>query len=212
MIEVAAVGPMTSSEHPSSAVSFSTRGTGRSLSSYGDDALMARAQDGDREAYAFLVERYSEVVLAVATRFLGNPDAGRDVAQDVFLELWVSRLKYKPEGRFKSYLTTLVLNRCRDTTRRRGAEQRRRDGLAAQPLAPPTPDPAERAILDQSSSQLERALARLEPDDRELLVMRYAMELGYDEIAGQTGRPSGTLRSRVFHSLRKLRTLLEGVA
>lgn len=210
MIQVAAVGPMTSSEHHKRPALTTSGGGARILSSYDDDALMARAQDGDKEAYEALVDRYSELVLGVATRFLAHRDAGRDVAQEVFLELWVSRHKYSPEGRFKSYLTTLVLNRCRDATRRRGSEQRRRDGLAGQPVTPPTPDPAEKAINDQSSEQLHQALASLDGEDRELLMMRYGLELGYEEISKETGRPAGTLRSRVFHSLRKLRAMLEG--
>ncbi len=210
MIGVASVEPMTTSEQSNRAALTTTEGGSRVLSAYDDDALMARAQDGDKEAYEVLIDRYTDLVLAVATRFLGNPDMGRDVAQDVFIELWVNRLKYKPEGRFKGYLSTLVLNRCRDTTRRRGSEQRRRNGLATQPVTPPTPDPAEKAILGQSSNQLNQALAHLDGPDRELLVMRYGMEMGYDEIAQETGRPAGTLRSRVFHTLRKMRKMLEG--
>jgi RNA polymerase sigma-70 factor, ECF subfamily len=151
------------------------------------------------------------LVLAVSTRFLADPDAGRDVAQDVFLELWISRHRYQPDGRFKGYLTTLVLNRCRDATRRRGSEQRRREGLAAQGR-PPSDDPSSAAMKDQSSQQLHQALNDLGDEDRQILVMRYGMELSYDDIATETGRPAGTLRSRVFHALRKLRKQLEGVS
>lgn len=208
MIQVAPVEPMTSGEQQNTALS-ATSNDGRRLESYEDDALMARAQDGDKEAYEVLVGRYTELVLAISTRFLGDPDLGRDVAQEVFIDLWVSRARYRPEGRFRRYLTTLALNRCRDATRRSGAEQRRREGLAAQG-DPPRSDPADRAVEKQSSQMLQAALARLEPADREILVMRYGLELAYDEIAEETGRPAGTLRSRVFHSLRKLRKLLEG--
>lgn len=211
MEQVALVGPMTSSERQSAPAVMTATSGERRLSSYDDDALMVRAQDGDKEAYEVLIGRYTDLVLAVATRFLADPDAGRDVAQDVFLELWLSRSRYVPEGRFKGYLTTLVLNRCRDATRRRGSEQRRRDGLAAQGQ-PPTDDPSDSVMKDQSSQQLNQALGHLGDEDRQILVMRYGMELGYDDIAKETGRPAGTLRSRVFHALRKLRKQLEGVS
>jgi RNA polymerase sigma-70 factor (ECF subfamily) len=170
---------------------------------------MARAQDGDKEAFEVLVGRYSDLVVSITTRFLGDPDAGRDVAQEVFLDLWLSRLRYRPEGRFRRYLTTLALNRCRDATRRVGSEQRRRDGLAAQG-EPRKKDPSDRAVEKQSSRMLQAALAGIEQADREILVMRYGLDMAYDEIAEELGRPAGTLRSRVFHSLRKLRKLLEG--
>jgi RNA polymerase sigma-70 factor, ECF subfamily len=211
MLQVAWVSPMASSEHHSRQAQTAQAGSGRLLSTYDDDALMARAQDGDKEAYEALVERYTDVVLAMATRFLADAEAGHDVAQDVFLELWLSRQRYVPEGRFKGYLTTLVLNRCRDTTRRRGSETRRRDGLAAEGVRNPLgSDPAEQLILGQSSQRLHQALATIDKDDREILVMRYGMDLAYEVIAEETGRPAGTLRSRVFHALRKLRGLLEG--
>jgi RNA polymerase sigma-70 factor (ECF subfamily) len=208
MFQVASVGLMTSNEHHKT-YSVAASGGSRHLSGYDDDALMVRAQDGDKEAYEVLVGRHADLVLAIATRFLCNPDAGRDVAQEVFLDLWLSRLRYRPEGRFRRYLTTLVLNRCRDATRRVGSEQRRRDGLATQGSADPR-TPSDEVVQRQSSQRLLAALARLDPADREILVMRFAMDLAYEEIAEQTARPTGTLRSRVFHSLRKLRTLLEG--
>ncbi len=208
MVQVAPVELMTSGEQQKAALAAAPSG-GRHLSGYDDDALMVKAQDGDKEAFEVLVGRYTELVVAIATRFLGAPDTGRDVAQEVFLDLWLSRSRYRPEGRFRRYLTTLVLNRCRDATRRVGSEQRRRDGLAAQGK-PVMRDPSENAVLQQSSLKLEAALAEIEPSDREILVMRYGMEMAYDDIAQETGRPAGTLRSRVFHSLRKLRKLLEG--
>lgn len=183
--------------------------TGRNLSTYDDDALMVRAQGGDKEAFEILVSRYMEMVLAISSRFLANPDAGRDVAQDVFLDLWLSRQRYTPGGKFKGYLSTLALNRCRDATRRRGAEQRRRTGLAAEGLSPQT-DASDQAVKKQSAKMLETVLANLSDEDREILVMRYTMDLQYDEMAEATGRPAGTLRSRVFHALRKLRGMLEG--
>lgn len=184
----------------------SSRGA-RRLADYDDDALMARIQDGDKEAFEALVSRHTDKVVAVSSRFLGDSDAGRDVAQEVFVDLWSGRHKYSPSGKFKGYLATLTLNRCRDATRRWGAEQRRRTGLAAEG-APRDPDPAELVSSRQSARQLHGALAKLAEDDREILVMRYGMDLQYDEIAVVLGKPSGTLRSRVFHALRKLRGML----
>ena len=209
MDQVVAVESMTSSEQRNGQALMTQRGSGRALTDYDDDALLVRAQDGDKESYEVLVNRYMDFVVSVSTRFLGDVETGRDVAQDVFLELWLSRHRYVPESRFKGYLTTLVLNRCRDATRRRGSEQRRRDGLAAQgKLAPP--DAADKVIQDQTANRLHQALSQLDAADREILVMRYGMDLAYDVIAQETGRPAGTLRSRVFHALRKLRGVLEG--
>ena len=210
MIDAAQAVPMTSGEQRKEAGFVFTpvaRG-GRSLGDYDDDALMVRAQDGDKEAFEVLVGRHTDMVLAVSCRFLADPDAGRDVAQEVFLDLWLGRHRYSPAGKFRGYLATLTLNRCRDATRRRGAEQRRRNGLAAEGL-PQGVDPAQAVSSQQSAQKLQGVLAELTAEDREILVMRYALEMQYDEIAEALGRPAGTLRSRVFHALRKMRAMLE---
>lgn len=172
-----------------------------------DDALMSRAQDGDKEAFEVLARRYMRLVVVSASRCLADEDAGRDVAQDVFLRLWAGRRRYQARGQFKSFLTTLVLNRCRDVGRRRGLRQQRDASAAGEP--PTARDPAEHAMLRQSTRRLDHALAELDASDRELLVMRFGLELSCEDIARDTGRPAGTLRSRIFHTLRKLRTLLE---
>jgi RNA polymerase sigma-70 factor (ECF subfamily) len=130
------------------------------------------------------------------------------VAQEVFLDLWTGRHQYAPGGRFKGYLATLTLNRCRDATRRRGAEQRRRAGLAAEGFAPQR-DACDSISRQESAKRLHAVLARLSAEDREILVMRFGMDLQYDDIAEAMGRPAGTLRSRVFHALRAMRSMLE---
>lgn len=210
MIQAAPGGPMTSGEHQSRGVVIEAPGArgGRSLAGYDDETLMARVRDGDKEAFEVLVGRHSDLVLSLSSRFLADPEAGRDVAQEVFLDLWSGRDRYEPKGKFKGFLATLTLNRCRDATRRRGSELRRRVGLAAEGHEP-RPDPADETSRHQSARMLLDALGALEAEDREILVMRYGMDLPYDEISGVLGRPAGTLRSRVFHALRKMRSVLE---
>jgi len=65
---------------------------------------------------------------------------------------------------------------------------------------------------DDDAARMQAALTRLEPGDREVLVMRFGMDLGYQDIANETGRPASALRSQVFDSLRRLRSLLEGAS
>jgi len=173
-----------------------------------DDALMLRARDGDREAYEVLVRRYTRVVIFGAARYLTDLETGRDVAQEVFLELWKCRDRYQPRGKFRGYLATLVFNRCRDVARRRGTERRLRAKIADDENKG-AKDPSQWFALKQSYHQLHASLAKLDDLDREILAMRFGMELPYEEIASETGKPAGTLRSRVFHALRKLRSAME---
>jgi len=162
------------------------------LAGYDDDALMARAQDGDKEAYEVIVSRHMETATALATRFLASPGAGRDAARDAFIELWVARTGYRCDGNgnFRSHLATLVVDVCRTRGLQSGASAGGSQG--------------------ETDNEMERALAQLDHGDRELLMMRYGMDLAYQELASKTGRPTDAVRSRVFESLRKLKHILEG--
>ena len=169
---------------PSTSADFSTpdaspqgHGQPTGLAGYDDDALMARAQDGDKEAYEAIVSRHMETATALAARFLADARAGRDAARDAFIELWVARSSYRCDGNgsFRSHLATLVVDRCRHSARQ-GAMTGGSDA-------------------DEAESEMERALARLDHGDRELLMMRYGMDLAYQELASKTGGASGTRRS-----------------
>lgn len=165
------------------------------LSGYDDDTLMTRVQDGDKEAFEVIVARHMDRATAVATRFVANPAAGRVATQAAFVQLWVARDHYRREGGFRWFLTTLVLDQCRKAANLGGSS---------------SPGQNRVATVDPESRKVEDALKKLTKNDRELLVMRYGMELAYQEIANETGQSAATLRSHVYNSLRKLRGLLEG--
>lgn len=166
------------------------------LAGYDDDALMARARDGDKEAFETLVSRHMDRATAVATRFLADKAEGRAAAQEAFVQLWAARGQYRRSGSFTWFLTTLVLDRCRAAR-------------AAEPRGHGASRPARGG---DASSRMEAALTRLAPADREVLVMRFGMDLAYQDIANETGRPASALRSQVFDSLCRLRGLLEGAS
>jgi RNA polymerase sigma-70 factor (ECF subfamily) len=186
-------------QHPRHAERDVSRGLGgvaAILAGYDDDALMARAQDGDKEAFEALVSRHMERAAAIATRFLADRARGLAAAQEAFLQLWTARGQYRRGGSFAWFLTTLVLDRCRAA---RAAESRGHG--ACRPAAG-----------DDASARMQAALTRLSPGDREVLVMRFGMDLAYQDIANETGRPPSALRSQVFDSLCRLRGLLEGAS
>ena len=164
------------------------------LAAYDDDALMARAQDGDKEAFEALVSRHMDHAAAVAARFLADQAVCRAAAQEAFLQLWTARGQYRRGGGFRWFLTTLVLDRCR------AARAAASNGASGPPAG------------DDASARMQAALTRLAPADREVLVMRYGMDLAYRDIANETGRPASALRSQVFGSLCRLRSLLEGAS
>lgn len=180
-----------------------------SLPDRGDDELMALAQAGLRDAFATLVERHAERLVHVCSAFVHDSAAGAELAQETWVAIWAQRSQYRAEGRFVVWLITAARNRCRNHVRRHGIARRHAEQAATDVLDPPSPDQIDRLLLEERRRRVRDALSRLPERMHEALVLRYAEELRYDEMAEVLHIGESTLRSRVHHGLRLLRTLLE---
>ena len=193
------------------------------LEQLGDDELMLlvkRAETGPRyrEAFDVLVRRHQRLVLTYADRYLGERDRALDVAQESFVTLWEGRHDYRPEGRFRSYLLAIAHNRCRERSRHERGQQRRADalrvrggGAGSEPATggEDADDAPLSALLERErAAEVRRRLAELDDKTRQVLVLRFANELSYEEIAEVTRGRVGTLKSRVSRGLAKLRDRL----
>jgi len=89
-----------------------------------DEALMIRAREGDETAFAELVDRHRERVLAFVGRFLRDPVEAEDLAQDVFLSIFRARAGYRPEARFTTWLLRIATNHCLNAVRGRAVRRR----------------------------------------------------------------------------------------
>lgn len=178
-----------------------------SLAARADDELMELAQAGMREAFAVLVERYAVRLVSACTRFVNDPHVGRDLAQETWLAVWAERASYRGEGRFVVWLYTLARNRCRNHVRHRGVANRHAESTAEAP--PDDPSDLDRLLERERMRRVQRALMRLPQTLREALVLRFAQELRYDEIAAVLRVGESTLRSRVHNGLKQLRRWLE---
>ncbi len=178
-----------------------------SLEEMGDDELMMLARGGAHRAFDCLVRRHQERVLAVAGKFLARPDLARDMAQNTFLQVYSYRQRYLPRGRFRPFLYKVLLNQCRMAGRAAA-----RDKNLALDRTLPGPDdlPEDRLLLRERMVEVERALAGLGKKLRYVLMLRYAGEMTHQEIAETLGLPVGTVKSRLFSGMEKLRKALEG--
>jgi RNA polymerase sigma-70 factor (ECF subfamily) len=176
------------------------------LTSCDDDALMALARAGHRDAFAVLVERHAARVASTCVRLVQDQAMGLELAQETWLAVWSERARYRAEGQFRGWLTTLARNACRNQLRSQQA--RRRHEQQVEPLLPPHDD-VERLLAGERERRLQRALGRLPEDMREVLVLRFTDELRYEQIERMLGVSESTLRSRVHHALKRLRRYLE---
>lgn len=171
-----------------------------------DEALLAQMALGDERALAELYDRFGRVAYGLAVRVLRDRTLAEDAVQDAFLGAWRTAAGFDPtRGTVSTWLMTLVHRRAVDLVRRE--DRRKTDVLDDAPIASSgTTD--EEAALREERRRVQSALARLPSDQREALELAYYGGLTQSELAERLGVPLGTVKSRVFAGLGKLRDLL----
>ena len=197
--------------------SVSLDGAEKTLPALSDDELMEIAASDNsgaecRAAFETLVTRHQSLVLGLAVRFLGSREKGRDVTQDVFLSLWAERESYRPEGKFRSYLASVCLNRCRVVTRT-ATNRGRKHELFGEDLKV-LPDTGESEPLDtlietERRNEIQQYLTRLSPQCRQVMIHRFTQDMPLAEIAEIAQMPIGTVKSHVQRGLEKIRMMMK---
>lgn len=173
-------------------------------------ALIGRARQGDPQAFEGLVLRYQRYVYNLALRVVGNPMDAEDIAQQAFVRAWRGLPQFKGEAHFSTWLYRIVTNVCYDHLPRI-----KRDLTTLEPddVIEDVPDEqqgVERTVLtDEECRLLHEALNKLPESYRLLLTLRHLQELSYEEIAGVTGMPLGTVKTGIFRARQKLKTALQ---
>jgi RNA polymerase sigma-70 factor (ECF subfamily) len=164
-------------------------------------ALIARIRSGDDSAMGDLYDRYSGVVYGVALRVLGDTTAAEDVMQEVFLQLWRNPQAFRPErGSLAPWLAVIARNRAIDVVRKRRPEE----DIHELPIAGSV-DLEEEAARKIAVEKVRGVLAQLPAEQRKALEMAYFEGLTQTEIAGKTGEPLGTVKTRIRSGLMALR-------
>jgi RNA polymerase sigma-70 factor, ECF subfamily len=166
-----------------------------------DAALIARMRAGDQSAMADLYDLYSGVVYGVALRVLASAAAAEDVVQEVFLQLWRNPQSFDAErGRLAPWLAVIARNRAIDHLRKRPAE----DAIDELPISTGV-DLENDAAQKLAVEKVRGVLALLPPDQRKALEMAFFEGMTHTEIAGKTGDPLGTVKTRIRTGLLALR-------
>lgn len=171
-----------------------------------DEAVLERVARSDEAALAELYDRYGRVAYSVALRVVRDRSLAEDVVQEAFLSAWRTASGYRAErGKASTWLLTLVHRRAVDIVRRE--ERRRGDPLPEEDAAHgETTDEA--AWLREQRRLVQNALAQLPAEQREALELAYFGGYTQSELAERLGQPLGTIKSRMFTGLRRLRDLL----
>jgi RNA polymerase sigma-70 factor (ECF subfamily) len=169
-------------------------------------SLLARVASGDPGAVRDCLARYGGLVWSIARRFEGG-DA-EDAVQEIFLDLWKSAARY--DARVASEVTFVaMIARRRLIDRRRS--RRRRPATETIAHEPPIATEAHGPDTSAEASQAARALERLRPEQRNVLLLATCHGMSHGEIAEQTGMPLGTVKAHARRGLISIRAALLGV-
>lgn len=173
-------------------------------------------QAGEREAFDCLVEKYREMVYAVAYRFARDQDLALDLSQDIFVRAYRGIRSFKGRSAFGTWLYRIAVNTCIDYTRRRARSVESKavpeevaEYAESEPLeARGARGPREDVLAAELGEQIENAIDAL-PDYHKSVFVLYEIEgLPYREIARVVGCSVGTVMSRLHYARKKLRKML----
>lgn len=192
-----------------------------------DRAIVDAVLAGDREAYRRLVEREAPALVRACHRILGDHAEAEDAAQEAFVTAFRSLASWRGDGAFGAWLTRIgVRIALRQASRRRTVAWRDphaaatadastpadraadREAMAAAPMT----DPAILSLRAEQATEIRTAVAALPEPYREVVALRFFGEASLDEIARETGRPLGTVKTHLHRGLARLRDGLEGGA
>jgi len=172
-----------------------------------DWTLVRQAQTGDTEAFAVLVTRYQTPVVHFCYRMTGSQSDADDLAQETFLRLFKALPRLRPDAKFSTALfgmaRNLTLNFLRDAKRRGRGLHDSLDGVDLDAGRAARPDV--QAGHSELRRELERGIAELSVEHREILLMREIQGLDYDAIAHIAGCNKGTVKSRLARAREQLR-------
>ena len=179
----------------------------RDLAHLSDEALLSLVASSDDAALAELYDRFGRVAYSLALRILRDETLAQDAVQEAFLAVWRTADRFLAErAKASTWILTLVHRRAVDLVRRE--DRRRGEPLehAPEPAAPDTTE--DEATLGFQRRVVQEALAQLSPEQRQALELGYYGGLTQSELAEQLGQPLGTIKSRMFSGLSRLRDLL----
>ncbi|CAN5588028.1 sigma-70 family RNA polymerase sigma factor [soil metagenome] len=178
-----------------------------------DQTLITECLHGRAEAYGELVSRYQDRLFNTLLRFLGNAEDARDVLQEALLNAYLALENFKGESQLYTWLYRIAMNTALTHQRKTRLALARRGhrGHAAEEPADRSADnqPEANMIREEESRRVQKALARLSPEHRLVLILKDMDGQKYEDMAVALDVPIGTIRSRLHRARLELRELLE---
>jgi RNA polymerase sigma-70 factor (ECF subfamily) len=185
-----------------------------------DAALVSSSQGGDLQAYERLVTKHQKRMLNTAFRIIGDYDDACEVVQDAFVSAYKNIRTFRGQAKFSTWLTAIIVNLSKNRLKQVRSRQRHEAFSLNEPVRtddgemamdPPSKD---LSVLDQMEkrdvqARVQDCIKALEPDFREVLVLRDLQEFSYEEIGDMLKIRSGTVKSRLFRAREMVKECLK---
>lgn len=183
--------------------------------------MIQLARDGDRGAFAEIVDLYKDRIYQLGYRMLGNAQEAEDVTQETFIRVYLNLTKYDLGRKFSTWIYRIGTNLCIDRLRQRkhtlsldaetggahGDGDSGTDGYAM--LASKEATPEDQAMMSETKDQLKKAIDQLPEKYRSVIVLRYFHDLTLQEIGDVLNMPVTTIKTRVHRGRDYLRRKIE---
>ena len=182
-------------------------------------SLLRRLRDRDERAFRELIDDHRDRVFNITYRMLGNRAEAEDVAQEVFITVFKTIESFREESKFSTWLYRVTVNHCKNRikylARRHDRDKDELDetsnqtngAVSGMPVRAANPDKA--LASAQMEKLLQEAIADLDADQREVVILRDVEELSIEEICEITKLPDGTVKSRLHRARLVLRKRMQ---
>lgn len=187
-----------------------------------DALLVASAQNGDLGAFELLVTKHQKRMLNIAFRMTNDYDEACEVTQDVFVSAYKNLKTFRGDAKFTTWLTTITLNLSRNKLKQLKSRQTQvayslddpiqtEDGQLTNDLPSKEPSVLDQLVKRDARNQVQKCIKALEPDFREVLVLRDMQDFSYEEIGSMLKMREGTVKSRLFRAREMVKNCLKSV-
>ena len=178
-----------------------------------EQQLLRAAAKGDSGAFSAIVEKYQDMVYRTAFRMVGNAVDAQDLSQEAFLRIWRNLSSFSGDSAFSTWLYRVTTNLCIDFLRgqKKTVSLTLMQEEAQWDMEDPQPSPEAQLLVREQQLAIQTAMEALEPEARQILILRAVDACSYEEIGEILQMPVGTVKSRLSRARSQLRKKLNQI-
>ena len=185
--------------------------SGEKINSDMDRDVIVKCQNGDRQAFGYLVKKYMQRAYYIALGFIGSHESAHDLSQEAFVRAFKAIKRFDPDKRFFTWYYQILRNLCLNFNRDKARHARPFSEMNEHEIQriPDAVDSSHLFERNETQKLVWEALNTIKPRDREIIVLKDLQDFSYKEIAEMLEIPIGTVMSRLYYARAALKSRLE---